>query len=400
VIICIAGKNNIAVEILLYLLGIGIHKEKICIIPNKTDDGSDNWQRSLLKLAKEEKIKAVTLEEVYDIENLLFLSLEFDKIIKPLKFKTKKLYNIHFSLLPKYKGMYTSIMPILNNEKETGVTLHKIDKGIDTGDIIAQKKFIINLTDNARDIYKKYIENGISLVKNNIFKLVNNLDVTQEKQNILNSSYFSKNSIDFNNIKIDLIQTAINIHNQIRAYNFREYQISSVLNHKIISSRILDTSSNLKVGSIILENDISITISTIDNDILLYKDKSKDLFNACANGSSELVNRLIQIPKIINVQDENGWTPLIISIYNNHKNIIKTFLMNGADINITNFKGTTILMYAKSAYILHGDDEILKLILNLDIDIYQKDFNNKHVIDYCEENKENKALSIIKDKIK
>lgn len=49
--ICIAGKNDIAVEILLYLLNKDIKKENICIIPNKTDDGKDNWQRSLLKKA-------------------------------------------------------------------------------------------------------------------------------------------------------------------------------------------------------------------------------------------------------------------------------------------------------------------------------------------------------------
>mgnify|MGYP003425002010 CR=1 FL=1 len=115
-IVCIAGKNNIAVEILIYLVQIGIKKENIYIISNKTDDGKDNWQRSLLKKANKMGIKIRNLEDVYSIENLLFLSLEFDKIVNPNKFKSNKLFNIHFSLLPKYKGMFTSIMPILNNE--------------------------------------------------------------------------------------------------------------------------------------------------------------------------------------------------------------------------------------------------------------------------------------------
>ena len=43
--------------------------------------------------------------------------------------------------------MYTSCLPILFNEKESGVTLHKIDRGIDTGDIIDQITFPILSSD-------------------------------------------------------------------------------------------------------------------------------------------------------------------------------------------------------------------------------------------------------------
>lgn len=136
--ICIAGKNNIAVEITKYL------KKKddieILAIPNSADNGIDGWQKSFYKFCLENSIPIISLEEAHKIENLIFLSLEFDKIVKPYEFLSDKLFNIHFSLLPKYKGMYTSALPILNNEKETGVTLHKIDTGIDTGEIIAQRK--------------------------------------------------------------------------------------------------------------------------------------------------------------------------------------------------------------------------------------------------------------------
>ena len=395
--ICIAGKNNIAVEILLYLLEEGIKKANICVIPNKTDEGKDNWQRSLLKKANEIGIETKTLEDIYSIENLIFLSLEFDRIVNPNKFKSNKLFNIHFSLLPKYKGMFTSIIPILNNEKTTGVTFHKIDKGIDTGEIIAQKEFEIALFDNARDIYHKYIQNGILLVKQCLEKLLKNEFIESKPQNLRESSYFSKSAIDFKNINIDLNQTAINIHNQIRAFNFREYQVPRVFETNIISSKILNLSSKKKAGSVLFENDICFLVSTIDNDIALYKDKVEDLFLACENGSSELINRLLQIPKIVNVQDENGWTPLIVAIYNNQKEIVKTLLINGADLNICNFKGTTPLMYAKSSYIKHKDSEVLQLLLSFDVDVYQKDYLNKNVLDYCLENNETEVLDIIKE---
>ena len=394
-IICIAGKNDIAVEILLYLLDRKIDRKNICIISNRTDEGKDNWQRSLLQKANEIGVEMKTLEDIYSTENLLFLSLEFDKIVSPNKFKSNKLFNIHFSLLPKYKGMFTSIMPILNNEKTTGVTFHKIDKGIDTGEIIAQKEFEIDLMDNARDIYHKYIQNGILLVKHCLEKLLRNEFIESKPQNLRESSYFSKSAIDFLNINIDLNQTAINIHNQIRAFNFREYQVPKVFETNIISSKILNLSSKKKAGSVLFENDICFIVSTIDNDIALYKDKVEDLFLACENGSSELINRLLQIPKIVNVQDENGWTPLIVAIYNNQKEVVKTLLINGADLSICNFKGTTPLMYAKSAYVKHKEPEVLQLLLSFDVDIYQKDYANKNVLDYCLENNEFEVLDII-----
>ncbi len=152
-IICIAGKNNIAVEILSYLLEQKVLKDNIWVVPCDTDEGKNGWQRSLLKYAKKNNLQIKNLEDLYSTKNLLFISLEYNKLVDTNRFKSKKLYNLHFSLLPKYRGMFTSTIPILNSEKYSGVTFHKIDHGIDTGDIVAQRKFKIDLMDNARDLY-------------------------------------------------------------------------------------------------------------------------------------------------------------------------------------------------------------------------------------------------------
>ncbi|EAK1781968.1 hypothetical protein CVR99_08615, partial [Campylobacter upsaliensis] len=144
--VCIAGKNDIAVNALEFLLTFYEPKDLI-VVPNQNDEGKDTWQRSLKKVAQKYGVKIVSLEECYSVKDLLFISLEFDLIIKPEKFVSKRLFNIHFSNLPKYKGVYTSIMPILYGENEAGVTLHYIDDGIDTGDIISQRLFKIGLND-------------------------------------------------------------------------------------------------------------------------------------------------------------------------------------------------------------------------------------------------------------
>ena len=105
--ICIAGKNSIAVEGLKYVLAKeSISKENLLILPGPEDSGIDDWQPSLLKFAQDNKLNITTLEELYKIDDLIFLSLEYSQLIKPHLFNSDALFNVHFSLLPAYKGMY------------------------------------------------------------------------------------------------------------------------------------------------------------------------------------------------------------------------------------------------------------------------------------------------------
>ena len=197
------------------------------------------------------------------------LSCEFDKIINPNLFATNKLYNIHFSKLPQYKGMYTSCLPILFNEKESGVTLHKIDKGIDTGDIIDQITFPILSSDVALDLYKKYTEFGFKIFINNIKNLISG-NYTPYKQPIENSSYYSLNSVDFNS-KIDYRKTAQQIKNQIHARSFIHFQLPKFENKKIIRAEIINCKSTGKVSKIVEETEEYIIINSIDYNVKLYK---------------------------------------------------------------------------------------------------------------------------------
>ncbi len=234
--ICIAGKNNIAVNSLEYLINnTAVKAEDILVIPNSSDWGADTWQRSLKKAAGENNIRVVGLEDIYVLNDLLFISLEFDKILKTARFKSHRLFNIHFSKLPAYKGMYTSAHPLLNGEKETGVTLHRIDDGIDTGEVIDQISFEIFLNDTCRDVYLKYIDYGFELFKRNIDSLISD-NVKSVRQFNVNSTYYSKNSINYNNLVIDFNKTAFEIHNQLRAFIFEEYQLPVVKGNLIVKS--------------------------------------------------------------------------------------------------------------------------------------------------------------------
>ncbi len=198
--VLLAGKNEIAVFGLRALLA-RLDKKNISVICNSTDEGYDTWQPSLKKLATEHEVTIMSLDECYEIENLVFISLEFDKIISPEKFATIHLYNIHFSALPAYKGMYTSALPLLNGDTESGVTLHKIDKGIDTGDIIDQIIFKIDKDENARDLYGKYLFHAKDLLESNVDRI---LKCKLEIENLISFSIISVSFFkiveSFNNI--------------------------------------------------------------------------------------------------------------------------------------------------------------------------------------------------------
>ncbi len=71
--------------------------------------------------------------------DLVFLSLQFDKLLSVNKLSTRRLLISLFSMFPKYGRMYTSVWPILNGENVSGVTLHEIDGGIVTGNMIDQR---------------------------------------------------------------------------------------------------------------------------------------------------------------------------------------------------------------------------------------------------------------------
>jgi methionyl-tRNA formyltransferase len=258
--VCIAGKNSIAINSLKVLINdVKICDKDLCVIPNRTDKGIDNWQPSLKKFAFQNNIPILNLHDIYDRERLIFISLEFDRIIKPHLFKSKNLYNIHFSKLPHYKGMYTSAWPIINGEKYSGVTLHCIDEGIDTGDLIDQSKFSIPLSFTAKDLYLKYLKYGLIVFKRNIINLLNG-NIKTHKQSV-QGSYYDKKSIDYQNINIDLNKTSFEIYNQIRAFIFPEYQYPKINNCEIVHVSISDI--KIEKRSLKLRNNILI-LSGID----------------------------------------------------------------------------------------------------------------------------------------
>ena len=266
--VCIAGKNDVAIECMKFVLKK--FDGEIVGVCNSKDSGEDGYYKSYKKFLIENDIKIVKIKEIQKNKELFFFSTEFDKIINVDEFRSKNLFNIHFSLLPKYKGVYTSAMPILLDERKSGVTLHKIDNGIDTGDIVDQIDFELDAKETCDSLYKKYMQFGVELFKRN-FNNILKCNFKAKKQNKIYSTYFSKKSIDYKNLKIDLNKTAYEIGKQIRAFFCPAFQYPKILGYEIIDYEILDIRSFKKAGEVLEDNEKFLIIATVDYDLKVYK---------------------------------------------------------------------------------------------------------------------------------
>ncbi len=104
---------------------------------------------------------------------------------------SKLCFNIHGSLLPKYRGRTPHVWAIINNEQEAGVTAHLIDDGCDTGDIIGQTAVPIEPYDTGADILNRYAQLYVPLIKEVMGKLASGIFAATAQDHHL-ATYFGK----------------------------------------------------------------------------------------------------------------------------------------------------------------------------------------------------------------
>ena len=378
--IVIAGKNNIAVHGLELALR-KYDRNQIAVVCNKNETGVDGWQRSLRKFALDNQVQEITLEEAYARTSICFLSLEFDSLVVPERFKTENIFNIHFSLLPKYKGMFTSVWPIYNADKKSGVTLHYLDKGIDTGDVISQVEFSIESNWVSRDVYFAYIKYSCSLLEDNFESVVSGL-CKGKPQECMGSTYYSNKSIDFSNLLLPKKATAWEYRNYIRAFSFREYQFVSVEGSKVVWAEILPAKSTAKCGELFNATKNYVDMASIDYDLRLYFDCLDEFLAACKVNDLVAVKRLRFNISGINDAIVNGWTPLIVASFFGSFEVVRYLLSEGADPQRPNIKGTTPLMYAKDAFFSGRCFKTFGLLMSAGADLVQVDYSGKQLYDY------------------
>ena len=122
--------------------------------------------------------------------------------------------NIHTSLLPKYRGAAPIQWAIHDGNSETGVTLMKMDAGLDTGPIIAQKRILIGQL-NAQQLHDKLAILGAELLQEDLPKYVAG-EIEPAPQNDSEATHARK--ITKADGAVDWRQSSIEIERAIRAF--------------------------------------------------------------------------------------------------------------------------------------------------------------------------------------
>jgi methionyl-tRNA formyltransferase len=110
--------------------------------------------------------KAEMQEAIQGLRPDLGLSLLFCYLFKPefLRIFPQGVINLHPSFLPYNKGTYNNVWSIID-KTPAGVTLHYIDEGVDTGDIIAQEEVLIEPVDTGESLYRKLERASLELFR-------------------------------------------------------------------------------------------------------------------------------------------------------------------------------------------------------------------------------------------
>lgn len=124
--------------------------------------------------------------------------------------------NLHYSLLPKYRGAAPVQHAILEGAQETGVTLFSLDSGVDTGPILSSAALRLTGQENTKELLDQLTDLGINLSLEALDKF-QELFTKRSPQNSEGESLAGKISRD--EAKLDFHRSASELHNLVRAMN-------------------------------------------------------------------------------------------------------------------------------------------------------------------------------------
>ncbi len=175
---------------------------------------------SELKLALKtfDKVGPQELNFFQEIKPDLIITSAFGVIFSPALLKLPRLgcLNVHYSLLPEFRGTSPLQTALLEGRDETGVTLMLMDKGVDTGPILTQQAFPIKPYDLLEDLERRSVQTALEMLPETIESL-NQGEITPQPQN--DSQATLTRMIKKVDGQIDWGQPAQVIYNQYQAYH-------------------------------------------------------------------------------------------------------------------------------------------------------------------------------------
>ena len=186
--------------------GRGMH-----VVANELATWTESLGINLQKPENNDELKKI----IESIKPEVVITIAYGRIIPHELLEIPKYgwINVHFSLLPRWRGAAPVQWEILNGDKQTGITVFKLDKGMDTGPVYLEQATPINDDENSDGLLKRLSQIGSDLAINSL-ELISE-GVTPKPQASIGITLAPK--ISKNHGKIDWTQSSDQVVNRFRA---------------------------------------------------------------------------------------------------------------------------------------------------------------------------------------
>ena len=205
------------------------------VISDKNPNNNDPWREipCMYEFCSENGIEVIELEKLperFKKQELdLGLSCRFGKIIssETIQLFSKGIVNMHGGLLPEFAGLYSCNFSVLYGSKKGGGTLHYIDEGIDTGNILRRCEFDIDENDTGYTVFQKtqkaLFKNMMEIIPLVLEGKIEAYPMQELIEKGYESRYFNKSSIySYKEIKAEMSEEEI--LRTVRAFDFPGYE--------------------------------------------------------------------------------------------------------------------------------------------------------------------------------
>jgi methionyl-tRNA formyltransferase len=195
------------------------------VVTHRDNPNEEIWFDSVAETAARYDIPVITpddpnadeiLAEVAALKPDFLFSFYYRQMLKAplLATATRGAYNMHGSLLPRYRGRVPVNWAVLHGERETGATLHRMVEKADAGDIVAQQAVPILPDDTAKEVFDK-VTLAAEICLDRILPSLIEGTAPHTPQDLSRGAYFGGRKPEDGHI--DWLRPAIEIHNLVRA---------------------------------------------------------------------------------------------------------------------------------------------------------------------------------------
>ena len=253
------GTPEFAVESLDALIQNGFNISGVVTMPDKVAGRGHKLYQSDVKryavdhnlyLLQPEKLKSEEfLNSLRDLNADLFIVIAFRMLPREVwQMPRLGTFNLHASLLPKYRGAAPINRAVMNGDKETGVTTFFLKHEIDTGDMIMQRKIEILPEDNVGDVHDKLMHLGAGMVVETVNAIIDGTLTTTPQPE---GEFTPAPKIFKEDCRIDWNKTSVDIHNHVRglspypaAWTVLTEESGRPLECKIFRTRLTDSTTD------------------------------------------------------------------------------------------------------------------------------------------------------------